>query len=246
MVAFCTPDDVRKALQELDLSGDIVEANVTPAINAASRWFARATNGHWYDSSGSAPLSTSARSASDVELDVPSSPHRRDAQLYHDDARKYPTTRNGPYARLPLPHHYVESITTLNVRGPAGDYADWTTESDRVEGRGEDYYLVTPGQESYGRTYLHIRANSIGPRVDYEGLLSLGYDYGLDAQDTGWQDVRRGIASLAAAEVMDSDDVIAQIPDNGNLVGVQTQHDNLVNAAASYLNPYLDAMTVSR
>lgn len=246
MLAFCTPDDVRKALQELDLSGDITEANVEPAIHATSRWFANATNGHWYDSTGSAPLSTTTKSASEVELDVPSSPHRQDAQLYHDDTRKYPVTRNGPYARIPLPHHYVQSITTLNVRDRTGDVEDWTSQADRVEGRGEDYYLVTPGQESYGRTYLHIRANSIGPRVDFEGLLSLGYDYGLDAQDKDWQDVRRGIATLAGAEVMDTDDVIAQIPDNGNLAGVQTQYGNLISAASSYLNPYLDAMAVDR
>ncbi len=240
---FCEPDDVRQALQETDLSGSTNTSIVESAITSVSRWFARATNGHWYDSTVDTANNLrddSPASASDVRLDVPSSPHRQDRQLFTSETGvRYPVTKNGPYARIPLPHPYVSSVTALKVRGRGGDVEDWVTASDKEEGRGEDYYVARKGQQSYGRTYLYIRAASIGPRVDYGGLLTLGYDYGLDWQDEAWDDVKRGIANLAAAEVVDDDSVLAQIPDNARLVGVDTQHQNLIQTANQFLRPYL-------
>jgi len=69
--------------------------------------------------------------------------------------------------------------------------------------------------------------------------LSLDYEYGLDADAESWDDVRRGVASLTAAEVVDDDGVLAQIPENARLVGVETEHDNLVGMADRLLGPYL-------
>ena len=244
---YCETDDVRQALQETELSGPTNSTIVTSAVTAVSRWFARATNTHWYDSNAgtNSLLDTAAASASDVRLDVPSSPHRQDRQLFRETyGIRYPVTKNGPYARVRLPHPYVSSVTKLFVRDRGGDVEDWVAASDKEEGRGEDYYVARRGQNSYGRTYLFIRAESIGPRVDYGGLLTLEYDYGLDWQTEEWDDVRRGIANLAAAEVVDDDSVLAQIPDNGQLVGVQTQHQNLIDTADRLLNPHLSGGNV--
>jgi len=241
---FCEPEHVREALQESELSGTTNESIVSAAISSVSRWFARATNGHWYDSTvdpSSNLRDDTAASASDVRLDVPSSPYRSDRQLFQDETgMRYPVTKNGPYAKIPLPHPYVTSVTSLEVRGRGGGVEDWVTAGDKEEGRGADYYVARKGQHSYGRTYLYIRAASIGPRVDYGGLLTLGYEYGLDWQTEAWDDVKRGVASLAAAEVVDDDSVLAQIPDNGRLVGVQTQHQNLLDTATKLLDPYLE------
>jgi hypothetical protein len=239
---FCEPSDVRQALQETDLSGSTNESIVTSAITAVSQWFARATNGYWYDSTASSNdlVDSASVSASDVRLDVPSSPHRQDRQLFTSETGvRYPVTKNGPYAEIPLPHPYVSSVTSLEVRGRGGGVEDWVTANDKEEGRGEDYYVARRGQNSYGRTYLYIRAASIGPRVDYGGLLTLGYDHGLDWQTEAWDDVKRGVANLAAAEVVDDDGVLAQIPDNARLVGVDTQQQNLVDTASRFLDPYL-------
>jgi len=240
---FCEPDDVREALQETDLSGSLNESIVSSAITSVSRWFARATNGHWYDSTVDTTNNLrddSPASASEVRLDVPSSPHRQDRQLFTSETGvRYPVTKNGPYARIPLPHPYVTDVTTLEVRGRGGGVEDWVSANDKEEGRGEDYYVARRGQNSYGRTYLYVRAASIGQRVDFNGLLTVGYDYGLDWQTEAWDDVQRGVANLAAAEVVDDDSVLAQIPDNGQLVGVQTQHQNLLDTANKFLNPYL-------
>jgi len=239
---FCEPEDVRKALQKKGLQHAYGPEIVASAITPVSRWFARQTNGHWFDSAagGGDLIDTSAASASDIRLDVPSSPHQQDRQLVHStDGVRYPVTHNGPYARIRLPHPYVQSVTRLTVRGRGGDVEDWVAAADKVDGRGEDYYIARRGQNSYGRTYLYIRASSIGARVDYGGLLTLDYDYGLDWQTEAWDDVRRGVASLTAAEVVDDDSVIAQIPENARLVGVDTEYDNLVSMADRLLGPYL-------
>lgn len=245
MTGFCTTADVRRALQKRDLSGPTEPQIVEAAIEGASTWFARATNGHWFDTSGAsgAPLSDSVATAQHVRLDVPSSPHRQDRQLLSDrQGQRYPVTHDGPYAEIRLPHLHVQTINALEVRDRDGGVTDWVADSDYVQGRGEDYYVQRRGQDSYGRTYLYVRSSTIGPRVDFGGLLTLDYDYGLDYQTEAWDDVRNGVAHLAAADVVDDDNVLAQIPDQGQLVGVQTQHENLLNVAQKRLNPYISAL----
>lgn len=241
---FCEPGDVRTALQKraLDAQGDgpLGTDIVDSAIEAASDWFARQTNGHWYDSTSTGSIATSTVRADTVVLDVPDSPHRQRGQLFSDyqDAR-YPVTTAGPYAQVSLPHPYVQELTKLEVRQRNGGVEDWVASADYQQGRGEDYYLQQPGQNSYGKTYLYIYAAEIGAREDFADILTLTYDYGLDEQTESWRDVRRGIAHLAAAELVDDDNVLAQIPDNGQLVGVDTQATNLLERAMKELGPYL-------
>jgi len=244
MAGFCEPDDVRKALQDRELSGPTQESLVTPAIEKVSDWLARQGNRYWYDSDGQASDSvpTTAASTSAVRLDIPSSPHAQRDQLFSAvDGVRYPVSTHGPYARVTLPHGYVTSLTKLEVRGRSGDVEDWVAASDKSEGRGEEYYIQRKGQDSYGRTYLYVDTKSIGPRYDFGGILTAAYDYGLDAQTDSWQDVRRGVAQLAAGELVIEDDVIASIPDSGSLVGVDTQRQQLVDDGTSALEPYLTA-----
>lgn len=247
---YCVVEDVRTAAQEANLSGPFDTAFIEPAIESVSDWLRKKSGRHWYDSTGSTSdlVATSTRSATNVVLDVPSSPHRQDRQLFRDgQGVRYPVTHHGPYAKIPLSHAFVESVTTLDVRDRDGGVTDWTTVSDKIEDRGEDYYVLEEDQEGYGASYLYIRASSVGARTDYDGLLTLDYDYGLDAQDEAWQDVRRGVANLAAAQVVVEDNVLTSIPDNGQLVGVDTQYDKHVDAAIgrawSSLAGYLEVPT---
>lgn len=238
---YCEADDVRKALQDRSLDGPTGAEFVEPAIAKMSDWLQRQGNRHWYDSTGSASdtVPTTAATASHVRLSVPSSPHSQRDQLFSDSDARYPVTTAGPYARIPLPHGYVDSLTALEVRGRSGDVEDWTSAADKQEGRGEDYYVQREGQDSYGRTYLYIRARSIGPRYDFGDVLTVDYDYGLDAAAEEWQDVRRGVAQAAAAELVIEDDVLTAIPDSGSLVGVDTQRQQLLDDATKALEPYL-------
>lgn len=246
---YCEPDDVRRALQETDLSGSINTDMVETAIKPVSDWLRRQARAHWYDSGGADAdlVPTSPRSVSTLRLDVPSSPHPQDRQLHtgRERGHRYPVTVNGPYAKIRLPYRHVESVDTLEVRDRDGDVTDWTAVSDKTEGRGEDYYAQTDGRSEYGLSYLYVRAASIGPRVDFDGLLSVGLSYGLDAATDTWQDVRRGVALLVAAQLVTDDDVLAQIPENARLAGIDTQRSAAVNDALSgavgLLQPYLAA-----
>jgi len=243
-VAYAEEADVKEALQEESLSGPTGSSYVQPAIEGASEWFKRATNGHFYDGSGSGTLiGDSAESVTEVRVDVPSSPHRQDRQLVSSlSGVRYPRTQDGPFARCRLPHLYVTTLNKLEVRDRGGDVTDWVADSSYTSGRDADYYLQQRGQDSYGRTYLYVNAGSIGPRINHAELLTVDYDFGLDSQTEAWDDVRRGIASLAAAELVADDSVLAQLPESGQLVGVDTQQSKLFDRASAYLDPYISAL----
>jgi len=239
MSAYCEREDVRKVLQKTtqkfgtnQLGDDIVDA----AIESVSDWFKRESQHHFYDSGGGTTLvETAAATASNLLLDVPSSPHRQDKQLFRTSrgSTKYPQTRAGGYVRVQLPRFDVESIDALEVREVDGEVTDWVADADFVEGKGEDYYLQLDEEYGIGRSYLYLNASSIGGRVDFDDLLTVECTYGIDYQDSAWDGVRRGIAALAGAQVITDDDVISQLPDNGSLIGVDTQVDQLVNIAMS-------------
>lgn len=235
--AYCEPEDVRKALQESGLDdrreGPISRPILLAAIHGLSDWFRSASDRHFYDSTATDgdEVPSSPRTRENRRLSVPSSPHAQRDQLYtSQDGARYPVTTNGPYAKVRLPNHDVDEITRLAVRDRAGDVEDWVASNEYQKGRGEDYWLFTEGGTAK-TSYLFIRAASIGPRYDYNGLLTVDYQYGTDAQDTEWQDVRRGIALLAASQVVIDDDLVTAIPDDGQLVNLETERDTYINDA---------------
>lgn len=252
--AYCEVEDVKEALQEADsnidgtdgpLQTDYVEA----AIFGASRWLRTTASAHWYDSNAAASdlISTSAATTAGRTLSVPSAAHPPRGQLRHTDKTggptRYPTTHAGPYCKVTLPVNQVESIDTLNVRDRGGDETDWVADSDFTEGRGDDYYLDTDGG-ARGRSYLYIHAGTLGSRVHYDDVLRVDLSYGRDWDSNPWDDVRRGVAALAAAQLITDDDVLTQLPDQGALIGLDTQAQRLVNIAMSepgYLQPYMAA-----
>jgi hypothetical protein len=254
--AFCEREDVRLVLQKSDrkfgsdqLSNDIVDA----AINAVSSWFANQTDAYFYDSGGGGTLVDDApASASGIIQSVGSSPHRQGRQVFATRRGaaqpRYPNTKDGVFVRVQLPALFVESIDRLAVRDRSGGATDWVADPDIIEGRDEDYYVQVDGTDNYGRSYLYLRADTIGARASFADLLTIDVTYGLDAADRDWQDVRRGIAALAAAQVVVDDDVIAQLPDQGSLIGATTQHDQLrelgVASDVANLSPYMGAHVV--
>lgn len=255
--AFAEREDVRHALQKStrkfgsdQLSDDIVDA----AIQSVSTWFQGQTDAYFYDSGGDASdlVDTSPATATGIIESVGSSPHRQGRQVFvtrrGTGQPRYPNTKDGVFCRVQLPALYVDSIDRLAVRDRGGGVTDWVAASDKAEGRDEDYYVTVDGSDSYGRSYLYVRASSIGARESFEDLLTIDLTYGLDQQDRDWQDVRRGIAALAAAQVVVDDDVIAQLPDSGSLIGAATQQEQLrelgVASDVANLDPYMGAYVV--
>lgn len=251
--AFAELEDVRHALQKStrkfgsdQLSDDIVDA----AIQSVSAWFQAQTDAYFYDSGANGTLvDAEPATAEGIIESVGSSPHRQGRQVFATRRGaaqpRYPNTKDGTFVRVQLPALFVDSVDRLAVRDRGGGVTDWVAASDKAEGRDEDYYVTVDGSDSYGRSYLYLRASSIGARESFDDLLTIDITYGLDQQDRDWQDVRRGIAGLAAAQVVVDDDVIAQLPDQGSLIGATTQQDQLrelgVASDVANLDPYMGA-----
>jgi len=251
--AYCEREDVRRVLQKstrkFDESNQLSEDIVEAAITSVSSWFGKQTDAHFYDSEGdpSDLVDTDAATATDIMESVGSSPHRQGGQLLTTKRGagqpKYPNTRDGTFVRVKLPALHVQEIDRLFVRDRGGGGEDWVAANDKDEGRDGDYYVTVDGSSDFGNSYLYLRANSIGPRRSFTDLLTIDITYGLDEQDTSWQDVRRGVAALAAAQVIVDDNVIAQLPDNGSLINATTQHDQLrdlgIASDVAALDPYM-------
>jgi len=253
---FAEESDVRAALQESQQSFDtepLGTTNVTAALEGASEWFQNATDGYFYDSNagGSDLIASTPETVGNIELSVPSSPHKQSGQLFSAGksigtgvTTRYPNANAGVYVKMHLPVLYADTATALEVRERGGGYEDWAASADKSEGRGEDddYFFSVDGSTAYGRSYLYLRASSIGPRKNFEDLILADIEHGLDEQDSSWADVRRGVAAMAAADLVVDDDVLTQIPDNGQLIGVDTQADRLLNIALGErgaLTPYI-------
>jgi len=254
--AYCEAEDVQEAMQEIDTAfseAPLGTANVEPAVVGASRWVRRRSGAHFYDSSAaaSALISDSPATATDIQLSVPSSPHPQSGQLFKTGGavhrqRSYPQTHVGQYCRVKsatgppgLPHRYVETVDRLAVRGIGGETTDWVAGS-QAQGRGEDYYLTVEGNDAYGRSHLYLHAGSLGPHFDFEHVAEADVTYGRDWQDTPWPGIRRGVAHLAAAELVVDDDILTQLPDNGTVPDVTTEAQQHLDAAMDrYLGDWL-------
>ena len=245
---YCERKDVRRALQKASFDGAIGSdgAIADAAITGLTQWLRRRTRRHWYDSGGGTTLVPAGpRTVSEIRLDVPSGPHRQQGQLLHDSRHiEYPVTHSGSYCKVRLPHYDVETLHTLAVRDRDGTVTDWVSDSRYSSGRGEDYYLHTEGDE-FTRSYVYVNARSIGGRTDFANLLTVGYDYGTDQQDDDWSTVRRSVAMLAAADLVMDEDVKTAVPDDGQLVSVQTKAERYVQRALDRgLSAYFDPQVV--
>jgi len=238
---YCEVADVRRVLQESEFTGalDADPLIVEQAITSQSETTREFTDRHWYDpdAGSDALVATGPLTAEEMRVDVPSSPHPQDRQLFVHERERYPVTTDGPYARVRLPHCGVESLSSLDVRDRSGDVTDWVAAAEHEEGRGKDYYVTTPTDGGKaGRSYLHVRAAALPVVTNYRGLLTLEYEYGrAEIPDS----VRRATAFLAAHELVIDDDEAVGIPDNGQLVSVETKADQFKDRALTLLDPYL-------
>lgn len=243
-VAYCTPDDVQEVLQESDAkfgTNELSTGNVEAAIHGVSSWFRNKSKAHFYDSTatGSSVLDSSTASAESIQYDVPSSPHRQSGQIWQvsDEgvSQRYPNTHAGQYCRISLGYRFVDSIDKLEVRELGGDTTDWVASSDHTEGRGEDYYVITEGTSARGRSTLYVYAPGLGAKLSYKDALTVDLSYGADYDSVdGVNEVRRGVAALAGAQLVADDDVLAGLPEGSQLVGVDTEVEQLVNQALGY------------
>ncbi len=243
---YCTLEDLRRALQEEDLPGDIQQEKqlAVDAITAQTEWLEKSLKRHWYAPDGADILSEAD------QIDIPTSPKSRDDEydiptssaFVVDGDGPAPKTSQGDYAKIELARRDGETIEALHVRTADGTYEDWADSADYTEGSwppsGEDYYLrVNNG----GWTLLYLdTTNFLEEGEDDEYVLDsfanavyLEWSYGHEGIP---QTVRRAVAFRAASDFVE--DAAMQIPDNAKVYNVESLAEQFERKAEELLEVY--------
>lgn len=241
-VGYCTVEDVRRALRAADLPGDAAQDRqiVVDAITGQTEWLTDTTSRHFYVAGGldedtDSLVPTGPKTIDSEEVDVPSTPHAgpQQMQVAASHQARYPKRTNGPFTRVRLGKHYVDSLTALEVRDSSGSYTDWVADASKTEG--EDYRLyVEPGSVN-SPSYVDLRARSLPRLRQYDKAVRVSYEYGLDELPGT---IRRAVAMKAAAELVTGDDAAMGIPENANLVAPETKVQALERQAEEKLEAY--------
>jgi hypothetical protein len=242
---YCTLEDLRRALQEEELPGDVQQEQdlAVDSITAQTEWLEKSLKRHWYAPDNADILSEASA------IEIPTEPQSRDdeydiptgaAMVAGEDPA--PKTSQGDYAKLELARRDADSVEALHVRTADGTYEDWAASDDYTEGSwppsGEDYYLrVNNG--GWSRLYLDT-TNFLEDGEDDEYVLDsfanavyLEWSYG----HSGFpQTVRRAVAFRAASDFVD--EAAFQIPDNVRVQSVEALADKFERKAEELLEVY--------
>lgn len=141
------------------------------------------------------------------------------------------------YTRITLNRKDVTAVNELSVVNEAGGYDDWTVDKTGGVGnqnRGEDYWVrINNG----GRAELYLDVHAMDDQIpSFSNAVYLEIDYGHEGIPGN---VRRGVAFLAASELIVDDEAVAQIPDQGQLVNVETKAERWERLGVQKLEPYV-------
>ena len=239
-IGYCTPEDVRKALQEKDLSADLSTDIVESAIFGQSEWLRESTHRHWYEpdadtdaDTGNDGLASAPLTHAEDVLSIPSSPHPAPSQGYrHADGigqLRYPRPTSGRYTAVRLRRRDVRTISELLVLDATGSPTDWATE--KTEGRGEDYYVQVDSAD--GLSTLYLDTASLPARQNFGDAVIATYDYGVEGLSNT---VRRAIALRAGAQLVLDEDAQIGIPDSGQLVSLESKAQAMERQAKDLLS----------
>jgi len=243
---YCTLEDLRRALQEAELPGDVEQEPqlAVDAIAAQTEWLEKTLKRHWY-----APAGADILSEAD-QIDIPTGPKSRDDEydiptasaFVVDDDGPVPKTSQGSYAKIGLARRDAESVSALHVRTEDGTFEDWADSSDYTEGSwppsGEDFYLrVNNG--GWSRLYIDT-TNLLKDEEDNEYVLGsfanavyLEWSYGHEGIP---RTVRRAVAFRAASDFVE--DAAIQIPENAQVYNVESLAEQFERKAEELLEVY--------
>jgi hypothetical protein len=246
-VGYCTLEDVRRALREAGLPGDISQDRqiAVDAIAAETEPLEKSLKRHWYAPTGAAILDEA------TDIDIPTAPKSRNDEydiptasafvVEDEDESPPPKTSQGTYAKIGLARRDAQSISELLVRTSDGSYEDWVstyTGGSWPDALGDDYYLrVNNG--GWSRLYLDTE-NLLVEDEDDEYVLDswanaayLSFDYGHEGIP---RSIRRAVALKAGAEF--AEEAAMQIPENAKVYNVETQADKMREKAEELLEVY--------
>lgn len=152
------------------------------------------------------------------------------------------------YTRIRLERKDVSALDALYIADEDGEFVDWTEESgidigvDLKRPQGEDAW-VRINNMGVAELYIdiHTMDDEFGLPPSFSNAVYVEFEYGVDDLPMG---VRRGVAALAAAQLVLDDEGGISITDAGQLVNVETKSEALDRWAigeTSHLEPHLES-----
>ena len=223
------------------------------AITAQTQWIQRETHKHWYESGGISEDNENIVATGVKTRDDEHSLPTRAGYVpgAYEDSSDAVTSTTGTvfsssrdpdpkeqlrisfgdlsddtiptYTRIRLNRKDVDAINELHVANETGGFDDWVADSAYTGGvgdsnRGDDYWVRTNNR---GVAELYLNVHSMADDiVSLTNAVYVDFDYGDDSLPA---DVRRGVALIAAAELVTDDEFQSTVPDNGQLVNVETK-----------------------
>ena len=245
-VGYCTLEDLRRALQEAELPGDIEQdqAIAVDSITAQTEWLEKSLKRHWYAPAGADILDEA------TAIDIPTEPNSRDDEediptssaFVVDDDGPAPKTYQGDYARISLDRRDAGAVSKLLVRDADGGYTDWVASDDYDGGQfsdalGDDYYVRV---NNSGWSYLYLDVTNLYDDEKEEYVLDtfsnavyVFFDYGHEGFP---QTLRRAVAFRAASDHVE--EAAMQIPDSARVRSVESLADKFERKAEELLEVY--------
>lgn len=145
------------------------------------------------------------------------------------------------YTRVQLARKDADALNSLHIANASGGYDDWVASNDYDGGVGfsshvgDDFYVRI---NSGGVSELYIDVHSLDDDIAYlSSAVLVDFDYG---QDELPQSVRQGVAKLAASYLILDDDLQTAIPDDGQLVNLETKADRWERQGRERLTDHIE------
>lgn len=141
------------------------------------------------------------------------------------------------YTRITLERKDVEAVNELHVINGDGAFDDWTEEKEGGVGnleRGKDYWVRI---NNLGVTELYLDVHAIDDDIaSLSNAVYIDIDYGHEGLPAN---VRRGVALLAASELVLDDELVTGIPDDGQLINVETKAERWARQGVQKLEAHI-------
>ncbi|EMA19016.1 hypothetical protein [Haloarcula argentinensis] len=245
-VGYCTLEDLRRAMQEASLPGDISQDKqiAVDSITAQTEWLEKTLKRHWYAPAGADILDEA------TDIDIPTGPKSRDDEqdiptpsaIVVDDDGPAPKTWQGSYTKLDLARRDAGAVTKLLVRDGDGSYTDWVASDDysvgqSPDGLGDDAY-VRVNNGGWSALYLDV-SNLYDDTADewkldtFSNAVYAFFEYGYEGLP---QTIRRAVAFRAASDFVD--EAAVQIPENARVRSVESLADQFERKSEELLEVY--------
>lgn len=245
-VGYCTLEDLRRAMQEASLPGDLSQDTqlAVDAITAQTEWLEKTLRRHWYAPAGADILDEA------TVIDIPTGPKSRNDEediptssaFVVDDDGPDPKTWQGSYTKIDLARRDAGAVSKLLVRDGDGGYTDWVASDEYSigqfpDGLGDDAYVRV---NSGGRSALYLDVSNLYDDAKDEWLLDtfsnavyVFFEYGNEGFP---QTVRRAVAFRAASDFVE--EAAMQIPENAKAYSVESLADQFERKAEELLEVY--------